>query len=71
MLVRRSMPRESYLTSVILHRVAQGQPLIPVKAGIHLAVDFSKTLWIPAFAGMTALRFWFLSPLISTNDSHR
>ena len=33
--------------------VAQGQPLIPAKAGIHLAYQFSTSTWIPAFAGLT------------------
>ena len=35
-------------------RPATHKPVIPAKAGIHLAFGFAEALWIPAFAGMTA-----------------
>ena len=31
--------------------------VIPAKAGIHVDVALAKAIWIPAFAGMTALFF--------------
>ena len=37
----------------IQRKSLRNQCVIPAQAGIHLAFDFPKALWIPACAGMT------------------
>ena len=35
--------------------VISSSPVIPVQAGIHLSTSEAADLWIPAYAGMTAI----------------